>query len=52
MYEYRVMEAKNALDAQNIMNLMAKDGWKVVSTSYWMNFKVLIIITFERVKEY
>ncbi|MFA5543367.1 MAG: hypothetical protein WC008_04125 [Bacilli bacterium] len=52
MFEYRVIEAKNAIDAETKMNLMAKDGWKVVSTSYWTNFKVLIIITFEREKEY
>ena len=52
MLEYKVIEAKNAEDAQLKMNMMAKDGWKVVSTSYWMNFKVLIIITFKRENEY
>jgi len=51
-YEYKVVEAKNAANAENIMNEMAKRGWKVISNTYWMNFKTELIITFEReVKE-
>ncbi len=48
MKEYLVKEAPNAKQAQEIMNAMAKEGWRVIATSYWMNFKTLLIITFER----
>lgn len=47
-YEYKVKEAKDAKKAEEIMNEMAKDGWRVISTIYWMNMKALIIITFEK----
>lgn len=47
-YEYKVKEAKDAKQAEVIMNEMAKDGWRVISTIYWMNVKALIIITFEK----
>lgn len=47
-YEYKVIEAKNSKDAEEIMNKMAKDGWRVISNTYWMNFKAILIITFER----
>lgn len=48
MYTYKVLEAKHPKAAEELMNKMAKDGWKVISTTYWMNFNVRIIITFER----
>ena len=52
MLEYAVREAKNAKDAERIMNIMAKDGWRVISNTYWANnFKVELIITFEREKK-
>ena len=47
-YEYRVIEAKNSKEAELIMNQMAQQGWKVISNTYWMNFKAILIITFER----
>ena len=47
-YEYKVIEAKNSKEAEEIMNRMAKDGWRVISNTYWMNFKAILIITFER----
>lgn len=50
MYEYRVMEAKNAKEAERIMNKMATEGWRVISNTYWTNFKAILIITFEREK--
>ena len=50
MFEYKVIEAKNAKDAEKIMNQMAQDGWRVISSTYWMNFKAILIITFEREK--
>lgn len=46
--EYKVMEAGNSQRAEQIMNEMAREGWRVVSTAFWANFKALIIITFER----
>lgn len=51
MYEYKVVEAKNSKEAERIMNDMAKDGWKVISNTYWVNFKAILIITFEREKK-
>lgn len=47
-YEYKVVEAKNAIDAERVMNEYAKKGWRVMSNTYWMNFRTLMIITFER----
>lgn len=47
-YEYKVKEANGSKKAEEIMNEMAKDGWRVISTIYWMNVKALIIITFEK----
>ncbi len=48
MYEYKVKKAKNANEAEEIMNEMAKDGWRVVSTSYWTKWETCLVITFER----
>ena len=48
MYEYKVVEAKNAKEAEKLMNEYAKDGWRVVSNTYWINFKAILIVTFER----
>ena len=36
-YEYKVIEAKNSKDAEQIMNEMANQGWRVISNTYWMN---------------
>ena len=49
-YEYKVVEAKGAKKAEEIMNQMAKEGWRVISNVYWMNMKAILIITFEREK--
>ena len=51
MYEYKVIEAKNPKEAEEIMNEMAKEGWKVISNTYWVNFKSFLVITFEREKK-
>ena len=48
MYEYKVIEAERPNEMEAIMNKMAKDGWRVVSTTLWHNFKVTVAITFER----
>lgn len=49
-YEYKVLEARNSNEAEKLMNDMAKEGWRVIGITYWTNFKVILIITFEREK--
>ena len=51
MYEYKVIEAKNTAEAEKVMNIMASEGWRVISNVFWSNFKAVFIITFEREKE-
>lgn len=51
MLEYKVVEAKNAKDAEAQMNKYAREGWRVISNTYWANFKAELIITFEREKQ-
>lgn len=48
MKQYKVIEAKNSAEAEQIMNEMAKDGWRVISNTFWQNFKAILIITFEK----
>ena len=48
MFEYKVVEAKNAKDAETQMNKYARDGWKVISNTYWMNLKPNLLL---RLKE-
>lgn len=48
MKQYKVVEAKNSKEAEIAMNRMAQEGWRVISTTYWMNFKAILIITFEK----
>lgn len=50
MYEYKVIEVEYPKDMEKLMNDMAKDGWRVVSTAHWHNFKATMVITFEREK--
>ena len=47
-YEYKVNEAKNSREAEIIMNQMANEGWRVISTILWSNMAIRIVITFER----
>ncbi len=51
MKEYKVMEAKNAKEAEQIMNEQAKHHWRVVDVTFWNNVLTLLIITFERDKD-
>lgn len=51
MYEYKIEKAKNVKDAEVIMNEMAKEGWRVVSTRYWAYLGVYLVLTFEREKK-
>ncbi len=47
MKEYKIVEATKK-DAENVMNTMAKDGWEVVSVTYWSYWTVKLLITFSR----
>ncbi|MBQ9510961.1 MAG: DUF4177 domain-containing protein [Clostridia bacterium] len=51
MFEYRVIEARNHVEAEELMNKMANDGWRVVEVVFWTNFKTCLIITLEREKK-
>lgn len=50
MYEYKVRSAKDVIEAEQIMNSCAKQGWKLfsVTLSYQINLKAYLVITFER----
>lgn len=50
MFEYKVIKVANPSEAEGIMNNMAKDGWRVVSTTYWTKWGTYLVITFEREK--
>ncbi|VEU79689.1 hypothetical protein [Haploplasma axanthum] len=47
MSEYKVMRALEK-DAEEVMNLMAKNNWKVISVNVLETELVELIITFER----
>ncbi len=43
-YEYKCIEYDNSAH----INIEAKQGWRVVSVTFWTNFKAILIVTFER----
>lgn len=45
MKQYKVVEAPKRR-AEQIMNEMARDGWEVVSVTYWNGWKLCLLITF------
>ena len=47
MKEYKVVESRKG-DAEKIMNDMARQGWEVVSVTYWSCWKISLLITFSR----
>lgn len=47
-YEYKVVEAHHANEAEKVMNDYARQGWRVISNVYWTRFTTVLIITFER----
>ncbi len=47
MKEYKIVETKKK-NAQQTMNDMAKQGWEVVSLTYWSYWSVSLLITFSR----
>lgn len=49
-YEYKVIKTK-VNDAEEEMNRLAKDGWRVVAVSPNVAMGYGLVVTFERVKE-
>ena len=48
MKEYKIVDTKKN-DAESVMNEMARQGWEVVSTTYYHGgWKPVIMITFSR----
>ncbi len=50
MYEYKVVKASKEAEIEEVMNVMAKRGWRVISTCFWDRWGSGILITFEREK--
>lgn len=49
MKEYKVIETRKS-QAEYLMNEMAKQGWEVVSMTYWNAWKISLLITFAKDK--
>ena len=47
MKEYKVVESRKG-NAEKIMNDMARQGWEVVSVTYWSCWTISLLITFSR----
>lgn len=47
MKEYKVLETTKK-NAEKLMNDMAKQGWEVVSVTYWSMWTIGLLITFSR----
>lgn len=47
MKEYRMLETRKG-EAEALMNRMAREGWEVVSATYWSAWKLCLLITFSR----
>lgn len=47
MKEYKVVETTKH-GAEKLMNDMAKQGWEVVSMTYWNMWKIGLLITFSK----
>ena len=51
MKEYKIVDTKKHL-AESVMNEMARQGWEVVSTTYYHGgWNPVIMITFAREKQ-
>ena len=51
-YEYKAVETTaGTKKVEEIMNQMAKEGWRVISNTYWFS-RDAILITFEREKQF
>ena len=47
MKEYKVVKVHEK-DAEATMNEMARQGWSVVTVTYWSYWGISLLITFER----
>ena len=47
MKQYKMLETSKA-DAEKLMNEMAKEGWEVVSVTFWNFWGVCLLITFSK----
>ena len=47
MKEYKVLETSKK-NAEKLMNVLAKQGWEVVSVTYWSMWTIGLLITFSR----
>jgi len=48
MKEYKILKAKNAKEAERLMNEMSEQGWEVVTMTYWNAWTIHLLITFRR----
>lgn len=48
MKEYKVIEAHSPKEAETMMNALAKEGWRVVSTEMWQYWTTRFVVTLER----
>lgn len=47
-YEYKCVEYYNSKHFNENVNEEAVKGWRVVAVTYWVNFKALLMVTYER----
>ncbi len=47
MLEYQVIESSKEDAAMN-MNVMAAEGWRLHSVTYWTKWNICLLLTFER----
>lgn len=47
MKEYKVLKSKQQ-NAELLMNEMARQGWEVVTVTYWTYWTTCLLITFSR----
>ena len=50
MFEYKVVTYK-VKDAQNAMNIMAKEGWRVIAATPNQAMGFGLVVTYERKKD-
>lgn len=47
MKEYKVIESSKR-EAEQTMNIMAAQGWELVSVTYWSMWGICLLLTFVR----
>ena len=47
MKEYKVIESSKR-DAEQNMNIMAAQGWRLHSVTYWTKWGTCLLLTFQR----